>query len=59
MTQLGGMILARLVAGDADELTALPIVDRPLPWIGPEPLRSVAVRLAEWALESVGSNPVR
>lgn len=59
MTQLGGMILARLVAGDADPLTALPIVDRPLPWLGPEPLRSLAVRLAEWALESAGSNPVR
>ena len=53
------MILARLVAGDADPLTTLPIVDRPLPWLGPEPLRSLAVRLAEWALESVGSNPVR
>ena len=59
MTQLGGMILARLVAGDADELTKLPIVDRPLPYLGPEPLRSIAVRLTEWALESFASNPLR
>jgi glycine/D-amino acid oxidase-like deaminating enzyme len=53
MTQLGGMILARLVAGDADPLTKLPIVDRPLPQLGPEPLRSIAVRLARWGMESL------
>jgi glycine/D-amino acid oxidase-like deaminating enzyme len=59
MTQLGGMILARLVAGDADPLTRLPIVDRPLPWLGVEPVRSIAVHLAEWALEALGSSPLR
>jgi hypothetical protein len=30
-----------------------------MPWIGPEPLRSLAVRLTEWALVALGSNPVR
>jgi len=58
-TQLGGMILARLVAGEEDELTKLPIVNRPLPWLGPEPVRSVVVRATEWALERLGTNPLR
>lgn len=59
MTQLAGMILARLVAGEEDSLTRLPIVGKRIPWIGPEPLRSLAVRLTEWALTTLGSNPVR
>jgi len=59
MTQLGGMILARLVAGESDALTRLAIVDRPLPWLGVEPVRSVAVRAAEWALEAAGASPLR
>ena len=59
MTQLAGMILARLAAGEEDSLTRLPIVGKQMPWIGPEPLRSLAVRLTEWALVALGSNPVR
>jgi glycine/D-amino acid oxidase-like deaminating enzyme len=59
MTQLAAMILARLVAGEQDALTKLPIVDKPMPYLGPEPLRSVGVRLYEWALEALGTNPVR
>ena len=59
MTQLAGMILARLVAGEQDSLTRLPIVGKRMPWVGPEPLRSLAVRLTEWALTALGSNPVR
>jgi glycine/D-amino acid oxidase-like deaminating enzyme len=58
MTQLAGMILARLVAGDADPLTALAFVDRPLPWLGPEPLRSIAVRASERVLEALGVSPM-
>jgi hypothetical protein len=34
-------------------------VDKPMPYLGPEPLRSVGVRLYEWALEALGTNPVR
>ncbi len=59
MTQLAGMILARLVAGDEDALTRLPIVGKRMPWLGPEPIRSLAVRLTEWAMKAIGSNPVR
>lgn len=59
MTQLAGMILARLVAGEQDSLTRLPIVGKRMPWVGPEPLRSLGVRLTEWALTALGSNPVR
>lgn len=59
MTQLGGMILAQLVAGERSPLTELSIVNRALPWVGPEPLRSLAVRLTEWALEHFGGNPLR
>ena len=59
MTQLGGMILAQLVAGERSPLTELAIVNRPLPSLGPEPLRSLAVRLTEWALENFGTNPLR
>ena len=59
MTQLAGMILARLVAGDSDALTKLPIVNKRMPYLGPEPIRSVGMRLYEWALETLGTNPVR
>jgi glycine/D-amino acid oxidase-like deaminating enzyme len=59
MTQLAGMILAQLVAGDAGPLTSLPIVGKRMPWLGPEPLRSLAVRGVERALTLLGSNPVR
>lgn len=59
MTQLAGMILARLVAGEEDSLTRLPIVGKQMPWLGPEPLRSLVVRLTEWALVTLGVNPVR
>ncbi len=59
MTQLGGMILADLVAGEHSPLTELAIVDRPLPWLGPEPLRSLAVRVTEWALQHLDVNPLR
>lgn len=59
MTQLAGMILARLVAGEQDALTKLPIVNKRLPYLGPEPIRSLGMRLYEWALETFGTNPVR
>ncbi len=59
MTQLAGKILARLIAGERDALTRLPIVGRHMPYLGSEPLRSIGVRLYEWALRSLGSNPVR
>jgi glycine/D-amino acid oxidase-like deaminating enzyme len=59
MTQLAGMILARLVAGEVDPLTALPIVGKRMPWLGPEPLRSLGVRLFERWIEASGANPVR
>jgi glycine/D-amino acid oxidase-like deaminating enzyme len=59
MTQLAGMILAQLVAGDAGPLTRLPIVGKRMPWLGPEPLRSLAVRGLERALTLLGSNPLR
>ncbi len=59
MTELAGKILAWLMAGESDELTRLPIVGRRMPYVGGEPLRSVGVRLYEWAPSSLGSNPVR
>jgi glycine/D-amino acid oxidase-like deaminating enzyme len=59
MTQLAGRILAHLVAGDRNELTGLPIVGKRMPWLGPEPLRSIGVRLYERFVEWEGDNPVR
>jgi glycine/D-amino acid oxidase-like deaminating enzyme len=59
MTQLAGKILARLIVGERDELTRLPIVGKRMPYVGGEPLRALGVRLYEWALQSLGSNPVR
>jgi glycine/D-amino acid oxidase-like deaminating enzyme len=59
MTQLAGLILADLVAGEQSALTRLPIVDKRMPWLPPEPLRYAAVRLYEQYLLRAGSNPLR
>jgi gamma-glutamylputrescine oxidase len=59
MTQLAGRILAHLVAGDRNRLTSLPIVGKRMPYLGPEPLRSIAVRLYERWLDWEGRSPVR
>jgi glycine/D-amino acid oxidase-like deaminating enzyme len=59
MTQLAGQILAALVAGEADPATRLPIVGHRMPWVGPEPIRSLGVRIAERVLALAGSNTVR
>jgi glycine/D-amino acid oxidase-like deaminating enzyme len=59
MTQLAGRILAQLIAGEDTPLTQLPIVGRTPPYVGPEPLRYLGVKLTEYALELTGGNPVR
>jgi glycine/D-amino acid oxidase-like deaminating enzyme len=59
MTQLAGMIVAQLVAGEESALTRLPIVGRRMPWVGPEPLRYLGVKATERILELASSNPVR
>ncbi|UCE87280.1 MAG: FAD-dependent oxidoreductase, partial [Deltaproteobacteria bacterium] len=59
MTQLAGMIVAQLVAGEESPLTRLPIVGRRMPWVGPEPLRYLGIKVTERILELAGSNPVR
>ena len=59
MTQLAGMIVAQLVAGEESALTRLPIVGRRMPWVGPEPLRYLGVKATERILKLASSNPVR
>jgi glycine/D-amino acid oxidase-like deaminating enzyme len=59
MTQLAGMIVAQLVAGEESDLTRLPIVGRRMPWVGPEPLRYLGVKATERILKLASSNPVR
>jgi glycine/D-amino acid oxidase-like deaminating enzyme len=59
MTQLAGLVLADLVAGEETALTRLPLVGKRMPWLPPEPFRSAAVRIYERVLTGLGSNPVR
>jgi glycine/D-amino acid oxidase-like deaminating enzyme len=59
MTQLAGKIVAQLVAGEDTPLTRLPIVGRRPPYVGPEPLRYLGVKLTEYALQLAGGNPIR
>jgi glycine/D-amino acid oxidase-like deaminating enzyme len=59
MTQLAGKIVAQLIAGEDTPLTRLPIVGRRPPYVGPEPLRYLGVKLTEYALELTGDNPIR
>jgi glycine/D-amino acid oxidase-like deaminating enzyme len=56
MSQLFGRMLARLVDGERGELEGLPFLGEP-PWVGPEPLRSLGVRLAERALRVLAGEP--
>jgi len=59
MTQLAGRIVADLVTREPSPLLELPIVGRSMPWLGPEPLRSLGVKLTEGLLERWGGNPLR
>jgi glycine/D-amino acid oxidase-like deaminating enzyme len=59
MTQLAGQIAAQLIAGEETPLTQLPIVGRMPPYVGPEPLRYLGVKLTEYALELANDNPIR
>jgi glycine/D-amino acid oxidase-like deaminating enzyme len=59
MTQLAGVILAQLVAGEQGPLTRLPIVSRRMPYVGHEPMRYAAVKIYERALRLLSGNPVR
>ena len=59
MTQLAGKIVTQLIAGEDTPLTRLPIVGRRLPYVGPEPLRYLGVKLTEYALELTSGNPIR
>jgi glycine/D-amino acid oxidase-like deaminating enzyme len=56
MSQLFGRLLASWVAGEQGELEGLPFLGEP-PWVGPEPLRSISVRLAERALRALAREP--
>jgi glycine/D-amino acid oxidase-like deaminating enzyme len=58
MTQLAGRIVADLVSGEPSPLTALPIVGRSMPWLGPEPFRSLGVKVTEGLLERWGGRPL-
>ncbi|HEY5658650.1 MAG TPA: FAD-binding oxidoreductase, partial [Myxococcota bacterium] len=44
MTQLAGRIVADLVTGEATPLTRLAMVNKRMPYIGPEPIRSIGAR---------------
>ena len=59
MTQLAGQIVSQLVAGEESALTALPIVNKRMPYVGHEPLRYAAVKLYERALHMFAGNPLR
>ena len=59
MTQLAGRILADLVSGMETPLTRLPIVGRKPPYVGPEPVRYLGVKLVERLMALSGGNPVR
>jgi glycine/D-amino acid oxidase-like deaminating enzyme len=59
MTQLAGMILAQLVAGEQGPLTRLPVVGHRMPWVGPEPLRYLGVKITERVLQLASTNTVR
>lgn len=59
MTQLAGLILSDLVAGETSALTRLPLVEKRMPWLPPEPFRSAGVRLYEQLLLRTGANPLR
>ncbi|MDH5567480.1 MAG: hypothetical protein OEY15_12510, partial [Myxococcales bacterium] len=52
MTQLAGRIVAEMIAKQESPLAELAIVDKPMPYIGPEPIRSAAAlltrRLRHW-----------
>jgi glycine/D-amino acid oxidase-like deaminating enzyme len=58
MSQLAGKIVAELVASERSALTDLPIVSRRMPWVGPEPVRYLGVRLAALALGAGDGNPL-
>lgn len=56
MSQLFGRLLAALVDGEGGEIEALPFSGAP-PWVGPEPLRSLAVRATERTLRFLAGEP--
>ena len=45
MTQLAGRIVAELIAGEETPLTRLAMVDKTMPYIGPQAIRSVGARI--------------
>jgi glycine/D-amino acid oxidase-like deaminating enzyme len=45
MTQLAGRIVAELIAGEKTPLARLAMVNKRLPYIGPEPIRTLGARL--------------
>jgi glycine/D-amino acid oxidase-like deaminating enzyme len=57
MSQVAGRILAALIAGDAGEYAALPFVGGEPPWVGFEPLRTLAVKGMERALRALAGEP--
>jgi len=58
MTQLAGRIVADLVTREPSPLTRLPIVGRRMPWLGPEPFRSLGVKITEGWMQRWGENPL-
>ena len=57
MSQVAGRILAAFVAGDAAAFAGLPFVGGLPPWVGFEPLRSIAVKGVEAALRAMAGEP--
>jgi glycine/D-amino acid oxidase-like deaminating enzyme len=47
MTQVAGKLIAQLMAAEQTDLTRLPIVNKSLPYLGPEPFRYPVVKLYE------------
>lgn len=47
MTQLAGKVIDQLVAGEESALTALPFVQKTLPYVGHEPFRYPAIKMYE------------
>jgi glycine/D-amino acid oxidase-like deaminating enzyme len=55
-TQTAGRIIADLMAGERNEFTAHPIVNRRIPWAGPTSLRAFFGAIAKWYAVKVMKN---
>ncbi len=57
--QTAGRIISELMAGESGELTDLFVVNHKMPYLGPQSLRLISVRLYEWMLTRGSEKTVR